>query len=67
MLTAYAMFRKIARWAHLDEKNGVAAIEYAMLGTLIVIVAAAAATSVGTSLSTALHNISAEILTWPAT
>ncbi len=52
------VWTEVSRWAHLDKKDGVVAIEYAMLGTFIALVVVVAVTALGTQLNTAIANLS---------
>ena len=55
--------RKVARWAHLDSKSGVTAVEYALLLTGIGAVIVAGAGTLGTALST-FFSAGAAAISW---
>ncbi len=54
MRSASEMWAKISSWTQLDKKDGVVAIEYAMLGTFIALVVVVAVTTLGTELNAAI-------------
>jgi pilus assembly protein Flp/PilA len=55
------IMKKIAGWFPVESEEGVAAIEYAVMAALVAIAIIAAATTLGTNLSTTFTNIAKAI------